>query len=222
MNTSCKKPSHSFVLFNNISIHIFILFTILSSIYVFFISKVESKAINEELVNVIKKNLDPENLDKITSKEKQELSDLVNKIEGTLGIPSFISSLINKQVDKVDINESVNKKIIDKELLENLIDQLKSGKNELASTINSKVSEQIVIVIGFLIMLVIIINLLPNRLCQVCNSLYGILGELIFVFSFIGIIEYWFFTNVASKFSPSVPSDMVRMFKEELLKVAKS
>ena len=55
MNSSCKKVPSKFVLINDISLHILILFTILSSLFVFYISKKEKEAINGEIIEYIDK-----------------------------------------------------------------------------------------------------------------------------------------------------------------------
>lgn len=50
---SCKQPSEKYVLLNNIGVHILILFLILSSLFIFYISKTESTAINNEILTYV-------------------------------------------------------------------------------------------------------------------------------------------------------------------------
>jgi hypothetical protein len=50
---NCKKVPGKFVLLNNVSLHILILFIILSSLFVFYISKIESQTINAEILKNI-------------------------------------------------------------------------------------------------------------------------------------------------------------------------
>ena len=56
--------------------------------------------------------------------------------------------------------------------------------------------------------------------CGKDSDIWHIVIENIIVFIFIGIVEYWFFTNVAMKFIPTSPSlmvdTMINTVKEEL------
>jgi len=55
MNTTCKPIPKRYNLVNNVSLHILILFVILSSLFLIVISKIESNTINKEVINLINK-----------------------------------------------------------------------------------------------------------------------------------------------------------------------
>ena len=77
---NCKQIPKKYTLLNNISLHILILFVILSSVFVFYISKVESDNINDQIVNYINKiDFNPIIDDIFKSNETAE-SNFVNNI----------------------------------------------------------------------------------------------------------------------------------------------
>lgn len=287
MNSSCKKVPSKFVLINDISLHILILFTILSSLFVFYISKKETEAINGEIIEYIDKfdlNKYPQYktfiTDYITNFIKNESNNtleqkFINNIGSTCsptdsfpctpcdttklplnkctdnkctlddtycspdplggfikraGIGSFKPQILNeitKLNDPKDktINDLLSKLHIEKNILKPeyfdfLIKELSSSPNRLTEEINLKVKEELCICIGFLITIALIINIVPIKLFKYCNNtITSIIGELIVVFVLIGIIEVWFFKNVATKFVPTKPSLIVQTFKDKLLSI---
>jgi hypothetical protein len=116
----------------------------------------------------------------------------------------------------------IEKSILKPEYFDDLIAQFSASKDRLTEEINTKVKEEIFIVIFFLILLVMFINLVPINFFHYCNdTLLHILGELILVFLLIGIIEVWFFKNVASKFAPTNEGLIVQTFKDKILSIIK-
>jgi len=273
---SCKSTPNKFVLLNNISLHILILFIILSSLYVFYISKIESKSLNKELINYIN-NFDLSNIDKkfitknivdfIESEQNYKYEkDFVDNInskcsptdsfpcnpDGTDPLGGFLTrgainslkpTILSKIAMLNNIDPTTGKKIIpennktlfnllnklniDKEILkpeyfEFIITNLSNNKNQLTEEINNKIKEEMCITIFFLILLVLFINIVPIKFFNYCNdSIIGIIGELILVFLLIGIIEVWFFENVASKFIPIKESLIIETFKDKILSLIK-
>jgi hypothetical protein len=107
-------------------------------------------------------------------------------------------------------------KKIDPIVLTTFINDLQKYPNELRESINTKVKEELCFVIGALTLVCIVINLLPIQFFKYCNGLSHLLVELIVAFSLVGFIEFWFFTNVASKFVPVKPSFLESYLKEKV------
>ena len=99
-----------------------------------------------------------------------------------------------------------------------IINELQQNKDRLTEEMNRKVIEEIAIVIGFLILIAFILNIVPTKIFKYCNNtLLSIVGELVCVFALIGIIEVWFFKNIATKFIPTKPSLIVQTFKDKII-----
>ena len=63
----------------------------------------------------------------------------------------------------------------------------------------------------------VLLILLPSKLCNYCgNDNLHIAMELALVFIGIGIVEVYFFMNVASKYVPTSIGEILDMFKDEL------
>jgi len=286
MNQQCKNIPKKFVLLNNISLHILILFIILSSLFVFYISKIESDAINDEITGYINKfdlkQIDPKYKTYITdyitemikTDKNNEYENFIQNIgdnctltdsfpckpcidksecvlstckDGTRCDPLTTSqrtginwalginvkkSIIDEITKLKDPNDKSVKDLLSKLNIENtifkdsyfdyIINELQQNKDRLTEEMNRKVLEEIAIVIGFLILIALILNIVPTKLFKYCNNtLLGIVGELVCVFGLIGIIEVWFFKNVATKFVPTKPSLIVQTFKDKLISVMK-
>ena len=187
---SCKNITKDYTLLNNISLHILILFTILSSLFLFYISKIEYDTVNNEITNFI-------NETKITN--------------------DFLKYFPNDNIFVEFIKKNKTK------VLDATIKDLKQTKNQLSEEINLKIKEEICIIIGFLILIVIIVNIIPIKFFNYCNNgILTILGELIVVFIFIGIIEFLFFEYIAQKYIPVQPSLLVKAFKNRCLEILKN
>jgi hypothetical protein len=96
-----------------------------------------------------------------------------------------------------------------------LANNYNNTQDNLRQTINEKLKEQLFIIIGFLGALGLLINYLAPR-AGYCGILKHLGLELFIVFACIGGIEYWFFTNVASKFIPVYPSTVVTAFQAKM------
>jgi len=179
---SCQKSPKSFTLVNNVFLHVLILFTILSALFILYISKLTTDGINKEFINIVNNAFSPTELSKIDS-------------NGIL-----------KQ----------NLKNIDPVIFSTYINQFNNYPNDLREEINLKIKEEIFIVIGALILCCILINLIPIKFFKYCNGLSTLLLELLVAFSLVGFIEFWFFTNVASKFVPVKPSFLESYMRKKL------
>jgi len=265
---ACKKAPKKFELLNNVSLHVLILFIILSSLFLFYISKIEADALNKEVINYIN-NFDIASLGISKTFITENIVDFIksppvpdyenNFIDGigpkcspTDSVPcnsdgsdplhrNFVINgiidtikpeiktklqTLNNKDDKTVNNLfeklKIEKSILKPEYFDDLIAQFSASKDRLTEEINTKVKEEIFIVIFFLILLVMFINLVPINFFHYCNdTLLHILGELILVFLLIGIIEVWFFKNVASKFAPTNEGLIVQTFKDKILSIIK-
>jgi len=270
---ACKKTPKKFELLNNVSLHVLILFIILSSLFLFYISKIEADALNKEVINYIN-NFDIASLGISKTFITENIVDFIksppvpdyenNFIDGigpkcspTDSVPCnsdesdplhrsdlWIGPVINEAIGLIkpqikkkiqtlnDRNDptmlnlfeklKIEKSILKPEYFDDLIAQFSASKDRLTEEINTKVKEEIFIVIFFLILLVMFINLVPINFFHYCNdTLLHILGELILVFLLIGIIEVWFFKNIASKFAPTNEGLIVQTFKDKILSIIK-
>ena len=268
---ACKKTPKKFELLNNVSLHVLILFIILSSLFLFYISKIEADALNKEVINYIN-NFDVASLGISKTFITENIVDFIksppvpdyenNFIDGIgpkcsptdsvpcnsdgtdplyrpgpLGSINTLIRLIKPEIkkkiqtlnnkDDKTVNNlfeklKIEKSILKPEYFDDLIAQFSASKDRLTEEINTKVKEEIFIVIFFLILLVMFINLVPINFFHYCNdTLLHILGELILVFLLIGIIEVWFFKNVASKFAPTNEGLIVQTFKDKILSIIK-
>jgi len=179
---SCHTSPKSFTLVNNVFLHILILFTILSALFILYISKLTTDGFNKEFINIVNIAFSPTELSKIDS--SGILKQNLNKID-----PVIFSTYIN---------------------------QFDNYHNDLREEINLKIKEEIFIVIGALILCCILINLIPIKFFKYCNGLSTLLLELLVAFSLVGFIEFWFFTNVASKFVPVKPSFLESYMRKKL------
>ena len=217
----------------NIILHITILFTILTALYILYISKVISNFLNNELAGIVKNEF----------KNNLYVSKNV-PITPSLSIQSFKESIINNTNNYIDeqLNQTINN--------DETIKQLQMRKMELANNndisdkideveteINIKITDIIknfdyeyyvsiykkesmfrklfnetlftnIILINIII---IVFSLFFTIYTYATGNLSGkeifhIVMENLVTFIFVGMIELWFFLNVASQFIPAPPS----------------
>jgi thiosulfate reductase cytochrome b subunit len=63
--THCVHPSKGFVLFDNVVLHVLILFVLLSALFVFYIQKLTSEGFNTEFSNIVDEIVSPDMINKI-------------------------------------------------------------------------------------------------------------------------------------------------------------
>ena len=178
---SCKKTSSKFLLLDNVVLHVLILFSLLSILFMFYISKITTNEINNQF------------------------NDIVNGID--------LSDLKDKHPEIYKILESFNPSYFDK-----IINNFKNNPDPLRESINDNIFNTIYIIIGFLLFIAVLLNILPFSLTNFCLSSFKHLGyELITIFAFVGLIEYWFFTNIASKYIPVKPDVLIESIKERMI-----
>ena len=179
---SCQKSPKGFTIVNNVFLHVLILFSILSALFILYISKLTTDEFNKEFIKIVNRAFNPTEL---------------------------------KKIDKNDLLKN-NLKYIEPLILNTYIEQYSKYPDDLREEINLKVKEEIFIVIGALILCCILINVIPGKFFKYCNGLSTLLLELLVAFSMVGFIEFWFFTNVASKFVPVKPSFLEDYMRKKL------
>ena len=215
---NCIHPSKGFVLFDNVVLHVLILFVLLSALFIFFIVKLTSEGFNHEFTNIVDQIVNPGELKEIIKKKNDITIEQLGKY---LKLKNILDPKVIIQLTAL------------REYLKNLkpeqLESFKSGftklSNNYASTedplrkeTNYGVKTQIIIVIFFLVLISIIINVLSRKFGN-CGVLKHLGLELFIVFAFIGAIEFWFFTNVAKKYVPVHVDVMVKTFKERMTEI---
>ena len=188
--SSSTTPSHNYILFNNVFLHILILFSLLTTLYLFYIRKLTFDGFNGEFIHII-----------------EEMFKELKKDTTT-------SPLLKEK-----FNDTVQQFLGDNITLEDFAKLVKDSPDKLLEANNRRLTEELFFVIGALILAVIIINVLPPTMFSSSNGLKLLLIELLIVFSMVAFIEYWFFTNVATKFIPVKPSFLNTYLKEKLTKM---
>lgn len=188
--SSSTTPSHNYILFNNVFLHILILFSLLTTLYLFYIRKLTVDGFNGEFIHII-----------------EEMFKELKKDTTT-------SPLLKEK-----FNDTVQQFLGDNITLEDFAKLVKDSPDKLLEANNRRLTEELFFVIGALILAVIIINVLPPTMFSSSNGLKLLLIELLIVFSMVAFIEYWFFTNVATKFIPVKPSFLNTYLKEKLTKM---
>jgi hypothetical protein len=215
---TCVKTSDNFLLFDNVVLHVLILFTIVSSLFIFVIAKLESKSINNEFKNMIDEFVNPDKIKAILTLRKS--------------IPELEKAIAEKL--KINKDEPQQKVILDKitgyitsmedtdlaslkKFLESMENDYLKNDHILRKEINKKVHEEIGIVIFFFIVIALLIYFFATKMGKYCGFMKHLAIELLVIFACVGVIEFWFFTNVASKYVPVKPTVIITTFKNTLI-----
>ena len=217
---SCKKTPENFVLFDNVVLHVLILFMIISGLFTFVISRLETDEINKQFKQMIDKILIPDKIKNI----KKILIDtsFLGKLE-LFGIKEFIIIKLNitsdneKQLIDTIFSELQNK-LTDSTDIEQVLDKIihnyQTNQHLLRESINKGIYEKMMMIIVFFIVIALLINYLN---LQYCGVFWHLTIELLIIFTLVGIMEYWFFKNVASKYVPVNPDTIITKLKQTIL-----
>lgn len=164
----------------NCIIHMFIMFTFLSLLYIYYISKVQSDAFNYEVKHLMDDNF------KYFFDSKKIPEDLIERIRN--------------EIDRLPYD-----KILQQSSVPDPYTEL--NNKWLFNTLFSYI-----FIISFIIIFIIVF--LFKKCENVKIDIKKILYENIITFIFIGIIEYYFFTMIAFKFTPVPPSVLATSFIE--------
>lgn len=162
----------------NIGVHVTILFTILSLFFMFYISKISSRAINDEV---------------------------------GMNIDKYLTPVLQKQISMIPNIQSLAQNV--------QFDNVKKIFEEQSAAIqenNSWLFQTIVLVDIVLILFLIFTVFILRYSCGVCVPLKEIFKMNATVFTFIGIVEYLFFTQIALNYVPVEPSILVNSFIDNI------
>jgi len=219
MDNFCSKPSENFILFDNVVLHILILFSIVSALFMFIIVKLSQEHLDGEFVHMIDKLVNPENLQEIFTNRADNVTlknIIANKLNINKSDPAQVD-ILDKLTDKIfELSPSDISGI--KTFLTSFTNDYTKNAHALREARNQKVKYEVLMVIAFFIILGVVINFLPRKMGNYCGVLKHLGIELLVIFSCVGAIEYWFFTNVGSKYVPVKPTVIIQTFKETMLK----
>jgi len=210
-----SKLSSSIQYILNGFLHVSILFTFLTFLFIVIISEVTKDVFKEELGHIIESSIDnvlPEPIEIKTN----FISDRNKKIDT---IKKFVniynaSSTNPYNISEDDINNILNNtdkiyNIINpgniKTILDNYIKQYSNPNYIINIHDNDIIFYSKYISIIFLIISAILITVVKIS-CPTCLNVTKLLTENVLTFTFVGGIEYWFFMNYAMHFIPAPPS----------------
>ena len=151
---------------------------------------------------------------------------------------SILFVFIISKLTRETITNELNKEIEDiiGNQIKNISPEFKTALNKIPysklKNVYSEESEYVRINNKWLLSVIISINIILFTIliffivvlkysCDQSIPIFKILIENIILFSFIGMVEYKFFINIASKYIPSLPSHMSISFKNSLQKYLK-
>jgi len=88
----------------------------------------------------------------------------------------------------------------------NTVKQLYASPDRYGQEVNTMIKRSCIFVAAILLAIILTILIFSK---DGHLNIFGILRENIITFIFVGIVEYWFFTNIAIKFIPTTPSLMI-------------
>ena len=215
---NCIRPSKGFVLFDNVVLHVLILFVLLSALFVFFIAKLTSEGFNHEFTNIVDSLIAPDDIKEIIKNKNDITIDQLGKYLklNNISDPKVKIQLTVLQEYLKNLNPDDVKNT--KSFFEKFANNYLSTEDPLRKQTNDDVKTQIIIVVVFLIIIAFIVNVMSRKFGN-CGVLKHLGIELLIVFAFIGGIEYWFFTNVAKQYVPVHADVMVKTFKERMVEI---
>jgi len=217
--SSCIKPSDNYVLADNVILHILVLFTVVSAMFYFLISKITEDHVNHEFEGIIDQIVNTNDIKKFVDNLKRTSTEdeLRKFIADTFNIEISGSNKINVLNNIVNfVKENIINKDIDflKQKLNRLVSDYKKNPHLLREQINKDIITQIIGIVIFLCIISAMFNLLPILISSYCQVLTKLTIELVIVFAFVGYIEYWFFNNVGLKYIPVKPDLLTKTFKK--------
>jgi hypothetical protein len=211
--SSCIKQSNRFLLFDNIILHVLILFILISCLFFFFISKITVRRTNNEFLAIIDGVMDKNKI--IFLFENKNNKNIVRDfLIENLSVNTKDPKQIKVLDELTDFIVNTNTAELSS-FLQSMIDDF-SKENPLRHSINSTLKEETCIIIAFMIIIAVIINLLPTKMGNYCGVLKHLSIELLIIFICVGIIEYWFFTNVGTKYIPVNHTVITNSFKQKI------
>jgi len=212
---NCQPINSEYILFNNIYLHCLILFIILFALFKLIIAPLTSDTINKEFINILNSIVNPETIQSIIKNKndpmllRYQLGELFNV---NMNDPTQV--LLLDRVTNYIIN-TPNSKIAS--FFQGLANNFAGYPDPLQDKTNNDLFSKIIIVIIILLLLAFVINIFPVIFGNKCTGIKKLGFELLGIFIGVGIIEYWFFTNIGQKYIPVLPSQMTDEFKKIMI-----
>jgi hypothetical protein len=205
--------------FFNVALHVTFLFLFLSAFFIGYVKTLTSNAINHEINGIINNafsNLDNKNKIKTIIKKIKKMYYKIDNVQ-TLNI---LQSLLNSGSIKDPLMIDALKLVLSTLHANNNLNSSNSNILNYYATLFSKDNQAREIynnnlingIIHIDILLVVILFLFMIILIKLKSIRFGEIGYVILenflTFFFVGIVEYLFFTSIAIKYIPSLPSNI--------------
>jgi hypothetical protein len=138
---------------------------------------------------------------------------VISKTE-TNSLYSEIDSAINNTTKNVRISKNI---FTDK--VKNYFDAYFAGEDETYRRNNKQLLIFNIVIISLIFVTLLATLGVRYLICNKTINFMEIILENIFILIFVGIIEYYFFMNIASKFVPVLPSYLPNVVKDEINKL---
>ena len=103
-----------------------------------------------------------------------------------------------------------------------ILESFYSGKNQTVERNNSMLLEFNIVIIVFLFLAFLITYAVRRLFCKQSINFTEVIGENILILALVGIIEYFFFMNIASKYVPILPSFLPNVLEKSLNNLIKN
>ena len=216
METSNVTPKFS--LFDNILLHVTILFIVLNIFFQFISSRLATEDVNDQLKDLI---------DQMVTKETvQKLQKLIDNKSDPVAVSKQLQSIFKIDIlnpMEVAILENLTNYIVKKEtveikgLFEKLSNNFNNFPDRLRQTNNSYIFKLTNTIMISLILISLVVNILPKIIANKNTGVKHLGIELLITFGFVAIIEYWFFKNVGLKYIPVLANDTIDAFKAKMV-----
>lgn len=163
----------------NILVHVLILFTVLTFLFIFVVSKIAYNSFNGAVDSLVDDNFSTK-LRELPPEQRQFISNVVTSI------PSDRITMMLSQQDPIIVSH------------------------------NNWVLAVAFIIIFILFLTIFLIVFILRKTSNIKVPIGHILFENFWIFSGVGIIEYLFFINIASKYIPQPPSVLVNNIVQDL------
>lgn len=132
------------------------------------------------------------------------------------GLNNELTHLIKESIHNLlkDFKPYLNK--IKRFIPLNIFKKLYKEESEAVSIHNKSLFSVMILVSSMLLITLITVVITLKYSCNMCPPLKELFTENIVIFCCVGIIEYLFFINIASKYIPAPPSLIIKSFYENI------
>ena len=214
METVCIPKEKTFDI--NILLQCLIVLVFLTVFFWIYISKVIESSLNDQVDNAIRNNI-PKLINYINSYDFEkinwdEVTNYVNSMDTTENVKSRLLNFVNEVRSK-------KKMVWNKDFFENLSKQYSGQNSDIVS------SNRNLVIINIILILVVAIVFTGYVIYYKKDGYYinwkELIIENVILFAIIGVIEYLFFTRIASKYIPTsasfISASMIDSVKNQLI-----